>query len=153
MTLDLNLGQSKAQSHKNSIIWLSIFKISWSISVIVPILALILAWSQHPNLFVSGSDFLGHHSIPQFSTLCYHYTCNQLDSINFLHLTCKFSLFYIISFPPLFKPFLSDLFHLINLFSFHLPLLDYLISIKNLCRYSEMMKNLFFLYFSSAVQS
>ena len=71
----------------------------------------------------------------------------------FLYLTCKFSLFQIISFPPLFQPFLSNLFHLYNLSSFQLSLLDYLISIENLCRYSEMMKNTFSLHFSSAVQS
>ena len=85
------------------------------------------------------------HFLIQHSTSLLHLQSVGLS--RFLHLTCKFSLFYIIFFLPLFKPFLSNLFHFISLFPFHLPLLDYVISIKNLCRYSEMMKILFFLHF------
>ena len=36
----------------------------------------ILAWLQHPGLFVPGLDFLGHHSISQFSILHHCYACD-----------------------------------------------------------------------------
>ena len=104
-----------------------------------------------------GLQKTSQHYPVQHSTSLLH-----LQSIGFsqffiwhVNLHC-FMLFPFLPFSFHFSPFPTFSIWFVSpykLFSFYLPLLDYLISRKNLCRYSEMMKNLFSLHFTSAVQS